>query len=227
LACLREDYAEGVRLAELAKRHTTNTLGFQLLYWAQAVLACGIGRPMDVRRHIQDVLQLSDPNVHSGTTKWLVPCAAYALVETDPEKAVELLAWVVACADTGLYWTQHWPLFGRLQAQLQTLLERHSYHKHWETGKALSLNTITAYIEHEFGAASDAVIEAPRQLLTAREREILGLMAVGLTNSQIAARLIIGAGTVKTHTLTIYRKLEVANRTQAIIRAQELGLLRA
>jgi len=38
---------------------------------------------------------------------------------------------------------------------------------------------------------------------------------------------VIGAGTVKTHTLTIYRKLEVANRTQAIVRAQELGLLRA
>jgi ATP/maltotriose-dependent transcriptional regulator MalT len=43
----------------------------------------------------------------------------------------------------------------------------------------------------------------------------------------IAAQLVIGAGAVKTHTLNIYRKLEVANRTQAIVRAQELGLLRA
>ena len=48
-----------------------------------------------------------------------------------------------------------------------------------------------------------------------------------MTNPQIAAQLVISAGTVKTHTLTIYRKLEVANRTQAIVRAQELGLLRA
>jgi ATP/maltotriose-dependent transcriptional regulator MalT len=64
-----------------------------------------------------------------------------------------------------------------------------------------------------------------RFLLTAREREILALIAMGKSNPQLAAQLIIGAGTVKTHTLNIYRKLEVANRTQAIVRAQELGLL--
>lgn len=45
LACLREDYAEAVRLAELAKRHSTNTLGFQLLYWALGVLSCSVGSP--------------------------------------------------------------------------------------------------------------------------------------------------------------------------------------
>ena len=50
-------------------------------------------------------------------------------------------------------------------------------------------------------------------------------MAAGLTNPQIAAKLIIGIGTVKTHALNIYRKLEVANRTQAIVRAQAVGLL--
>ena len=51
----------------------------------------------------------------------------------------------------------------------------------------------------------------------------------GCRNDQSTNRpqLIIGAGTVKTHTLTIYRKLEVANGTQAILCAQELGLLRA
>jgi hypothetical protein len=87
-------YAEAVRLAELAERHSSNTLGFQLLYWGLAVLSCGLSRPTDVRIYIQ------------------------------------------------------------------------------------------------------------------------------------AGQLIIGAGMVKTHTLTIYRKLEVANRTQAIVRAQEVGLLR-
>ena len=119
-------------------------------------------------------------------------------------------------------------LFERLQAQLQAVMDRDSYQMHWEAGKALTSDAIHTYLHHAFSAASVAVAEAAQhQLLTAREREILGLMAAGMTNPQIAAQLVIGAGTVKTHALTIYRKLEVANRTQAILRAQELGLLHA
>jgi ATP/maltotriose-dependent transcriptional regulator MalT len=226
LACVREDYAEAVRLAELAKRHSTNKMGFQLLYWALAALACGLGSPTDVRSYIQNAFQLCDPDVQTVTTIWLVPCMAYALAATDPVTAVELLAWVCASADTALYWVHHWPLFERLQAQLQAILDRDAYALHWETGKALTSDAIAAYLHLEFGAAAKAAAEAAQhQLLTAREREILGLIAAGMTNPQIATQLVIGASTVKTHTLTIYRKLEVANRTQAILRAQELGLL--
>jgi predicted ATPase/DNA-binding CsgD family transcriptional regulator len=226
LACLREDYAEGVRLNELAKRHSTNTLGFQLLYWALAVLSCGLGNPTEVRMYIQKVLQLADPDTYSGPTIWITPCAAYALAETDREKAAELLAWVFASADTALSWVRHWPLFDGIHAKLREEMDRDSYHMHWEKGKALTTDTITAYIQREFGASSDAVaVASHHHLLTAREREILRLIAAGMTNPQIATQLVIGASTVKTHTLKIYRKLEVNNRTQAIVRAQEVGLL--
>jgi ATP/maltotriose-dependent transcriptional regulator MalT len=103
-----------------------------------------------------------------------------------------------------------------------------SYHLPWEKGAILSIDTITTDPHYQAGAASNSAAEAAHQhLLTARECEILHLMAAGLTNPQIAAQLVIGAGTVKTHTLNIYRKLEVANRTQAIVRAQALGFLRA
>ncbi len=61
--------------------------------------------------------------------------------------------------------------------------------------------------------------------LTAREVEVLGLMAAGLSNPEIAARLYIGVGTVKTHVNRLFAKLAAASRTQAVARARELGLL--
>ena len=61
--------------------------------------------------------------------------------------------------------------------------------------------------------------------LSAREREVLQLVAAGLSNQEIADRLFIGLATVKTHTHNIYEKLGVRDRRQSILRANELGLL--
>jgi LuxR family maltose regulon positive regulatory protein len=61
--------------------------------------------------------------------------------------------------------------------------------------------------------------------LSERELEVLSLMAAGRSNPEIAAELIIALGTVKAHSSSIYRKLDVRGRTQAVIRARELGLL--
>ena len=63
--------------------------------------------------------------------------------------------------------------------------------------------------------------------LSEREREVLALIATGLSNSQIAAKLIVTTSTVKTHINRIFGKLAVQSRTQAIGRARELGLLSA
>ena len=61
--------------------------------------------------------------------------------------------------------------------------------------------------------------------LSAREFEVLGLIAEGLTNSEIADRLFIAKGTVKRHINNIYAKLEVRHRTEAVARARDLGFL--
>jgi LuxR family maltose regulon positive regulatory protein len=61
--------------------------------------------------------------------------------------------------------------------------------------------------------------------LTDRELEVLGLIAGGLTNREIAERLIISVNTVKTHVKNLYGKLHSRNRTEAVARARELGLL--
>jgi two-component system, NarL family, response regulator DegU len=61
--------------------------------------------------------------------------------------------------------------------------------------------------------------------LTPRELEVLGLMKLGRTNRQIAADLVISLGTAKNHVEHIIAKLGVSDRTQAVVRALELGIL--
>ncbi|HLH67058.1 MAG TPA: response regulator transcription factor [Solirubrobacteraceae bacterium] len=67
--------------------------------------------------------------------------------------------------------------------------------------------------------------EQPAPLLTEREREVLGLIAAGSTNREIAARLYLSPHTVKEHTSAVYRKLQARNRAEAVQRAQRIGLL--
>ena len=60
--------------------------------------------------------------------------------------------------------------------------------------------------------------------LTERERELLGLLAQGLTNAAIAERLSLSPKTVRNHVSNIFSKLQVADRVSAVIRAREAGL---
>jgi ATP/maltotriose-dependent transcriptional regulator MalT len=69
---------------------------------------------------------------------------------------------------------------------------------------------------------ADVTAEPP---LTNRERQVLGLLADGLGNKQIAARLGISANTVKTHLELLFDKLGVSSRTEAVATAARRGLL--
>jgi DNA-binding NarL/FixJ family response regulator len=62
--------------------------------------------------------------------------------------------------------------------------------------------------------------------LTEREREVFVLVAQGLSNAEIADRLILTEGTVKTHVSHIFEKVDVRDRTQAVIFAYDVGLVR-
>ena len=71
------------------------------------------------------------------------------------------------------------------------------------------------------GAAEDATVET----LSAREAEVLRLLATDLDGPQIARHLVVSLHTVRTHSKNIYAKLGVNSRRAAVRRAEELGLL--
>ena len=69
-------------------------------------------------------------------------------------------------------------------------------------------------------------VVAPPTELTEREREVLALVAEGLSNRQVAKRLFLSEATVKTHLVHVFEKLGVDNRTAAVAAAQASGVLR-
>lgn len=93
-------------------------------------------------------------------------------------------------------------------------------------GEALLAPSVTRRLLDRF-AASLAFEHRPPELesLTARELEILRLIAGGLTNAEIAAKLVVSEATVKTHVSSILRKLKLRDRVQAVVLAYESGIV--
>jgi LuxR family maltose regulon positive regulatory protein len=98
-----------------------------------------------------------------------------------------------------------------LQEYIQVLLAH--AHVAPDTPPAPSLNT-----EH---SRKQSLVDP----LSERELEVLQLMAVGASNEEIAEQLVIAVGTAKRHVSNILAKLTVSNRTQAVARAREVGLV--
>ncbi|MBA3346985.1 MAG: response regulator transcription factor, partial [Actinobacteria bacterium] len=96
-------------------------------------------------------------------------------------------------------------------------------------GDALLSPTITKRVIEEFirRPPSTIPLERPPELdeLTARELEVLGFMARGLSNAEIAKDLFVSETTVKTHVARILMKLQLRDRVQAVVFAYETGLV--
>ena len=94
-------------------------------------------------------------------------------------------------------------------------------------GDALIAPSVTRRLIDEF-ASRPPVPERPPQLaeLTTREREVLDLMARGMSNVEIAELLVVSAATIKTHVAHILLKLGVRDRVQAVIFLYESGVMR-
>jgi DNA-binding NarL/FixJ family response regulator len=94
-------------------------------------------------------------------------------------------------------------------------------------GDALLAPVITRRLIAEFARLRPRRELRPDELtgLTPREREILGLLAEGLSNHEIAERLVLSDETVKTHVSHVLRKLGLRDRAQAVVVAYESGLV--
>ncbi|HEV8569190.1 MAG TPA: response regulator transcription factor [Actinoplanes sp.] len=94
-------------------------------------------------------------------------------------------------------------------------------------GEALLAPTVTRRLVAEFARMRVRRREpdAALQTLTTRETEVLRLIAEGLSNPEIAARLVVGEETVKSHVSRVLAKLGLRDRTQAVVVAYESGLV--
>lgn len=106
----------------------------------------------------------------------------------------------------------------------------------WLSRKLFSPKKITTIIEKEKIVEKEVFIVSPQHFvlnqkafeetdLSARELEVLSLIAKGLSNQEIASSLFVSVNTIKTHVTNLFYKLEVTRRTQAVEKAKKLSII--
>ncbi len=148
--------------------------------------------------------------------------------EGQPERALEWLGLAFAHPLRASGWMEQWPLLTRWRGDLERTLGAQVYRAAWQRGARLALAAVMAEVYGRWVTDDAAPSVAPTQplaeRLTPRELEVLRLLARGLSNPAIARELVISVGTVKAHTSSIYGKLGVTSRVEAVTRAKALGL---
>lgn len=142
----------------------------------------------------------------------------------DFDRALATLTEALTLAESGGYL--------RIFFQEGAYLEKMLHSKVFQSGKlAFYVKQILKAFESQnstknyFNPPSQTFNIALAETLTQRELTILRMMSMGASNQEIADELVLAIGTVKKHLTNIFGKLAVTNRTQALIRAQELGLV--
>jgi LuxR family maltose regulon positive regulatory protein len=162
----------------------------------------------------------------SGSELEILTLQALALrAQGEKERAVSTLAQALAVAEPEGYVRTFVDEGSPMAALFSEVLEAQQRGRLAPEVPAYYLRKLSAALERDAsGAATPAGVEL-REPLSERELEVLALLAAGKSNRQIASELFVALSTVKTHINNIYGKLEVSNRTQAVWRARELGLL--
>jgi ATP/maltotriose-dependent transcriptional regulator MalT len=184
------------------------------------------------RQIVEQICKRWDNQIEHDRLVMLVSGAILVLdIDKRFDLATELTALVSNIPDLpGLppvAWFGKWPLLQRLRDQWQSQLGAEAYAEAWERGKNRDMTqTINMLINGLEPLPMLEPASATPNPLTAREQEVLALLANGLSNREIAAQMVFSLGTVKWYVNQIYSKLNVGSRTQAVVRARELNILR-
>jgi DNA-binding CsgD family transcriptional regulator len=135
-------------------------------------------------------------------------------------RLIILYALALALAVTGLEWLQYRYVTRAFSTEIYIVLLAASFAALglWAGHRLTRRRSVAAGFER-----NDAALRSLG--LTPREYQILGLLAAGQSTKEIARQLAISPNTAKTHIASVYQKLEVQRRTQAIHKARELALI--
>jgi ATP/maltotriose-dependent transcriptional regulator MalT len=175
----------------------------------------------------------------------LAGLANLATIQGQLERAARLLGatdGVDSIISPRLFWHDGSVPPGSAIAALRAQMGEANFAAAWAAGKAMTRAQAIAFVLESSAtpvepAPAEAAVDpgaaqsrkstspVPTELLSFRELEVLRLIAEGLSNAEIADRLFLSVSTVKVHSRSIYTKLNVNSRTQAVAQAQKLNLL--
>ena len=156
--------------------------------------------------------------------------AGLATLEGDPVRALRLAGAANALEEDAGIWAFP-PIRARHERWLEAAREGvdpQAREAAWAAGRALNLEETVAYALEHATAIDDPVAGAQNKseyALAAREREVLELIAQGRSNREIAETLFVTEHTVKYHVASLFSRLDVTSRSEAVARAAALGLL--
>jgi len=200
----------------------------------QAEIAYARGRVQDVHYHVSRSLKAAKEiglNTFLGSLHASQAIMAFAKLLCDQNKFVrslELAALAIAIGPT-----QQWQRsdYEPCADRIREVLSPDEYEAAVKRGQNLDLEAVVHDLLAELAAALDTYVPPQDQpsvdALTPRELEILELIAAGYSNRDIAEAFVLSLGTVKWYAHQIVQKLHAKNRTHAVTRARELGLIKS